>query len=125
GLGVVLVEEVLAAGLPALLIGPKGDLTNLCLTFPGLLASDFRPWIDEAQAKAAGQSPDEFATSQAELWTKGLLGWGFTSQNVQRLRETTDFTIYTPGSSSVVPVNIVGSLQAPTDQGDAEIVADE
>ena len=125
GLGVVLVEEVLAAGLPALLIDPKGDLTNLCLTFPGLLASDFRPWIDEAQAKAAGQSPDEFATSQAELWTKGLLGWGFTSQDVQRLRETTDFTIYTPGSSSGVPVNIVGSLQAPTDQGDAEIVADE
>ena len=54
GLGIVLIEEVLAAGLPALLIDPKGDLTNLCLTFPELAPADFRPWIDEAQAKAAG-----------------------------------------------------------------------
>ena len=58
GLGVVLIEEVLSAGLPTLLIDPKGDLTNLCLTFPALQPGDFRPWIDEAQANAAGQTPD-------------------------------------------------------------------
>jgi hypothetical protein len=125
GLGVVLIEEVLSAGLPTLLIDPKGDLTNLCLTFPGLQPTDFRPWIDEAQARAAGLSPDEFATQQSELWTKGLLGWGFTAQNVADLRATTDFTIYTPGSRSGVPVNIVGSLQVPADMSDAEIVGDE
>jgi hypothetical protein len=125
GLGVVLVEEVLSAGLPALLIDPKGDLTNLCLTFPSLQASDFRPWIDEAQARAADQTPDEFAQAQAELWSKGLLGWGLTTQHIQQLRAGTDFTIYTPGSKSGVPVNIVGSLQAPADRGDDEIVADE
>lgn len=125
GLGVVLLEEVLTSGLPTLVIDPKGDLTNLCLTFPGLQAADFRPWIDEAQASAAGESPDEFAASQAELWTKGLLGWGFTAQNIQQLRERTDFTIYTPGSQSGVPVNIVGSLEAPADTSDAEIVGDE
>ncbi len=125
GLGVVLIEEVLTAGLPALLIDPKGDLTNLCLTFPGLQPTDFRPWIDEAQAKAAGATPDEFAQQQSELWTKGLLGWGFTAQNVANLRATTDFTIYTPGSQSGVPVNIVGSLQVPEDISDAEVVGDE
>jgi hypothetical protein len=113
GLGVVLIEEVLSAGLPTLLIDPKGDLTNLCLTFPGLQPSDFRPWIDEAQANAADVSPDEFAQQQSELWTKGLLGWGLTTQNIANLRATTDFTIYTPGSQSGVPVNIVGSLQVP------------
>ena len=125
GLGVVLIEEVLSAGLPTLLIDPKGDLTNLCLTFPGLQPADFRPWIDEAQAKAADATPDEFAQQQAELWTKGLLGWGFTAQNIADLRATTDFTIYTPGSQSGVPVNIVGSLQVPDDMSDAEIVGDE
>ena len=57
GLGVVLIEEVLRGGLPALLIDPKGDLTNLCLTFPELAPAAFRPWIDEAQAKAAGTEP--------------------------------------------------------------------
>ena len=125
GLGVVLLEEVLTAGLPTLVIDPKGDLTNLCLTFPGLQATDFRPWIDAAQATAAGETPDQFAASQAELWTKGLLGWGFTAQNIQQLRDRTDFTIYTPGSQSGVPVNIVGSLDAPADVSDAEIVGDE
>jgi hypothetical protein len=125
GLGVVLVEEVLTSGLPTLLIDPKGDLTNLCLTFPGLQPADFRPWIDEAQADAAGVSPDEFAQQQAELWTKGLLGWGFTAQNIGALRDATDFTIYTPGSQAGVPVDIVGSLQVPGDMSDAEIVGDE
>ena len=125
GLGVVLIEEVLAAGLPALLIDPKGDLTNLCLTFPALQPADFRPWIDEAQATAAGLSPDDFAAQQADTWTKGLLGWGLTAQNITTLRSTTDFTIYTPGSQAGVPVNIVGSLQVPVDMGDAEVVGDE
>jgi hypothetical protein len=130
GLGVVLIEEVLAAGLPALLIDPKGDLTNLCLTFPGLSAAEFRPWIDPAQAEAAGTTPDAFAEQQAEIWAKGMLGWGYTARNIADLRATTDFTIYTPGSRSGVPVNIVGSLQVPVDAAgepvdDAEIIGDE
>jgi hypothetical protein len=125
GLGVVLIEEVLAAGLPALLIDPKGDLTNLCLTFPNLQPADFRPWIDEAQATAAGLSPADFAAQQAETWTKGLLGWGLTAQNIAALRAKTDFTVYTPGSQSGVPVNIVGSLQVPADMSDGEVVGDE
>ena len=124
GLGVVLIEEVLRAGLPALLIDPKGDLTNLCLTFPGLAPTDFRPWIDEAQAKAAGVSPDEFAAQQATTWTDGLAGWGLGGEQIGALRATTDFTIYTPGSQSGVPINIVGSLQVP-DTNDPEIVGDE
>ncbi len=125
GLGVVLIEEVLRAGLPALLIDPKGDLTNLCLTFPELRPADFRPWIDDAQAKAAGVSSDEFAVQQAELWTKGLAGWGIGPADIAALRASTDFTIYTPGSQSGVPINIVGSLQVPADTSDAEIVGDE
>ncbi len=124
GLGVVLIEEVLRAGLPALLIDPKGDLTNLCLTFPDLAPTDFRPWIDEAQAKAAGASPDDFAAQQATTWRDGLAGWNIGPEQIGALRATTDFTIYTPGSQSGVPVNIVGSLQVPA-TADPEIVGDE
>ena len=125
GLGVVLIEEVLRAGLPALLIDPKGDLTNLCLTFPELRPADFRPWIDDAQAKATGVSPDEFAAQQADEWTKGLAGWGIGASDIAALRASADFTIYTPGSQSGVPINIVGSLQVPADSSDAEVVGDE
>ena len=125
GLGVILIEEALRAGLPVLAIDPKGDLTNLCLTFPDLAPADFRPWIDEAQAKNAGQSPDDFAGSQAALWRDGLAGWGLGGTDIGALREQTDFTIYTPGSAAGTALNIVGSLQVPVDMGDAEAVADE
>ena len=124
GLGVVLIEEVLRAGLPALLIDPKGDLTNLVLTFPDLAPADFEPWVDPAQARATGQTEAEFAAAQAALWTDGLAGWGLSGADIGALRAGTDFTIYTPGSQAGVPLNIVGSLQAPTTD-DAEIVADE
>ena len=124
GLGVVLIEEVLRAGLPALLIDPKGDLTNLALTFPDLAPADFEPWVDPGQARAAGQEIAEFAAGQAELWAKGLAGWGLSGATIGELRAATDFTIYTPGSQSGVPLNIVGSLQAPATDA-AEVIADE
>jgi hypothetical protein len=125
GLGVVVIEEVLSAGMPALLIDPKGDLTNLCLTFPELRPQDFRPWIDEAQAKAASATPDEFAAQQAEAWASGLEAWGLGPGRIAELRGKADFTIYTPGSQSGVAINIVGSLQAPAGMDDAELVGDE
>lgn len=129
GLGVVLIEEVLSAGIPALLIDPKGDLTNLCLTFPDLAPTDFRPWIDEGQAKAARQTPDDFAAAQATAWRDGLAGWGYGPDQIRKLRDTCDFTIYTPGSQAGSAINIVGSLQVPdtslSDDGDAETIGDE
>ena len=124
GLGVVLIEEVLSAGVPALLIDPKGDLTNLCLTFPRLEPAEFMPWIDPAQAKAAGMTPDQLAAEQATAWREGLAGWGYGPEQVAALRAATDITIYTPGSKAGVPVNLVGSLQAPSTD-DEEILADE
>jgi len=129
GLGVVIIEEVLSAGLPALLIDPKGDLTNLCLTFPDLAPASFRPWIDEAQAKAAGQTPDEFAAAQATAWKDGLAGWNYGPEQIQKLRDTCDFTIYTPGSQAGEAINIVGSLQVPdtpeSGVADVETIGDE
>ncbi len=125
GLGVVLIEEALRAGLPVLAIDPKGDLTNLCLTFPDLAPADFRPWIDEAQAKNAGETPDDFAASQATMWSGGLAGWGLAGSDIGALRERTDFTIYTPGSDAGTALNIIGSLQVPADMSDGEAVADE
>jgi DNA helicase HerA-like ATPase len=124
GLGIVLIEEVLRSGIPALLIDPKGDLTNLCLSFPDLDAAAFRPWVDEGQAKAAGQSPDDFAAAQAETWREGLAGWGYGPEQIAALRDACDFTIYTPGSRAGVELNIVGSLEPP-DTDDEETVADE
>jgi len=125
GLGIVLIEEALQAGIPTLLIDPKGDLTNLCLTFPNLAPTDFEPWVNEGDAKKAGVTVPEFAAAQAKTWTEGLGGWGLGGPAIKTLRDSTTFTIYTPGSSGGVGLNIIGSLQAPPDMTDMEILGDE
>ncbi len=125
GLGIVLIEEALSAGVPTLLIDPKGDLTNLCLTFPALSPTDFQPWVNEGDAAKAGLGVPEFAAAQATSWTEGLASWGFGPDRIAALREKATFTIYTPGSNAGVGLNIIGSLQAPGAGADPEIVGDE
>src|SRR5574341_2033723 len=51
GLCLALLEEAAIDGIPALVVDPKGDLGNLLLTFPNLAPSDFRPWINEDDAR--------------------------------------------------------------------------
>src|SRR5712671_2206543 len=75
GLCLALIEEAAIDGIPAILIDPKGDLANLLLTFPGLRPEDFRPWINEDDARRKNLSPDDYARQQAELWQKGLAAW--------------------------------------------------
>ncbi|MFM2072402.1 MAG: hypothetical protein RLZZ623_2665 [Actinomycetota bacterium] len=125
GLGIVLIEEALRAGVPTLLIDPKGDLTNLCLQFPTLAPADFEPWVNEGDAAKAGQTVPEFAAAQAAAWSAGLGGWGLSGADIGALRDKVDFTIYTPGSASGVGIDIIGSLQAPADMSDAETIGDE
>jgi len=45
GLCIDLLEEATLDGVPSIIIDPKGDVTNLLLTFPDLLPEDFEPWI--------------------------------------------------------------------------------
>src|SRR5262249_35528161 len=75
GLCIGLLEEAVIDGIPAIAIDPKGDLSNLLLTFPNLQPADFRPWINEDDARNKGASPDAFAAEQAELWRSGLADW--------------------------------------------------
>src|SRR6187431_669196 len=46
GLCISLLEEAAIDSIPAIIIDPKGDLSNLLLTFPKLEPGDFEPWID-------------------------------------------------------------------------------
>src|SRR5437899_10641865 len=72
GLCLGLLEEAAIDGIPAIAIDPKGDLSNLMLTFPDLRPADFRPWINEDDARTKAVTPDEFAAQQAGLWRDGL-----------------------------------------------------
>ena len=113
GLCIDLLEEAAIDGIPALAIDPKGDLGNLLLTFPGLTPEEFRPWIDEDEARRNGKTPEEWAASQAETWRKGLESWGQSGDRIKRLRAAVDVAIYTPGAQSGLPLSIVKSFSAP------------
>ena len=120
GLCIALLEEAAIDNLPAIVIDPKGDLSNLLLTFPDLKPADFRPWIDEDEARRKSLEPDAFAAAEAERWAKGLGEWQQDGARIRRLRDAVDMVVYTPGSQAGVPVSVLKSFAAPS----AEVVDD-
>ena len=97
GLCLGLIEEAAIDGVPVIAIDPKGDLGNLLLTFPRLAPEDFRPWIDEDEARRAGLTPDAFAAQQAQTWRQGLAEWGQDGARIERLRKAAESRHLHPG----------------------------
>ena len=113
GLCITLLEEAALKGIPAIIIDPKGDLTNLLLHFPDLAPQDFQPWIDSDLARRTKQTPEQVASEAAEAWRKGLSEWGISSERILALKNAAQFAIFTPGSNSGIPVSVLSSLAAP------------
>jgi hypothetical protein len=113
GLGIGILEEAALDHIPVIALDPKGDMGNLLLTFPQLKPESFLPWINSRVATEKGQTPLEFATSQAALWKKGLGQWGQTAKRIAALRKNVDLAIYTPGSNAGLPVSVLQSFAAP------------
>ena len=114
GLCIDILEEAALDNIPAIIIDPKGDITNLLLTFPELKKENFSPWVDPDEANRKGMSIEEYAQQQAEMWKKGLSDWGQDEKRIKMLRDSTDFLIYTPGSEAGTPVSILHSFDAPS-----------
>ena len=113
GMAIVLLEEAALKGIPAILIDPKGDLTNELLHFPNLLPSDFAPWLDVDAVKRDGKTVAQAAEEAAASWKKGLSEWGIDTSRLEQLSKAVDYAIYTPGSNSAIPVSILSSLKVP------------
>ncbi|MBA3238270.1 MAG: ATP-binding protein [Parachlamydiaceae bacterium] len=113
GLCIALLEEAGLDQIPAIIIDPKGDVGNLLLTFPNLAPEDFRPWIDEQEARRKNLSPDEFAKEVAESWREGLASSGEDAKRIQTLLDSVEMVIYTPGNTAGVPISILNSFAAP------------
>ena len=113
GLGIGLIEEAAIDGLPVLAVDPKGDLSNILLTFPRQEKDEFAPWINPDEARLAGMTPDAFAEREATRWREGLAEWGQGPDRVARLRQAADLTVYTPGSRAARPLSILRTFQAP------------
>src|SRR5512137_2920086 len=113
GLCISLLEEAALDSIPAIAIDPKGDLTNLLLTFPDLRPEDFLPWVNEEDARKKGLSTEEYASKQADLWKNGLTSWGQSGERIRKLHQSADLVIYTPGSAAGIPVSILKSFAPP------------
>ena len=100
GLAIDLLEEALLAGIPALVIDPKGDMANLALTFPDLSPASFQPWVSASEAQSEGITVEALAEKTATMWKDGLAAQGMGPERIQQFKDAADVTIYTPGSSA-------------------------
>lgn len=115
GLGISLLEEAAIDEIPSIIIiDPKGDMTNLMLTFPNLNPEDFEPWIDDSEVSISGKSKKELSIDIANLWKKGIEKDFQNSSRIEKLKNSADFTIYTPASNSGVQISILSSFKAPS-----------
>ncbi len=111
GLGIGIIEEAAMDNIPSIVIDPKGDMGDLCLVDPTFSAAVFEPWVrDEAIAK--GEDPLVYAGETAEAWKMGLDSWGEDTSRVEKFAKVKK-TIYTPGSSAGVSINIMASMEVP------------
>jgi len=110
GLAVGLLEELVQAGVPLLLLDPKGDLTNLGLLFPECRPDQLAEWLE------AGQDAQELS---AHLQKERLLA-GIVPSQVAALRDRLDLRIFTPGSRAGRSIDLLGSFRRP----DLEVLQD-
>lgn len=106
GLTIAIIEEALLSGVHVLAIDTKGDLSNIALVFDDFNPHDFEPWTSRV-------SEDNSQVLAAE-WKRAIVQEG----NGDRIRPLAGIsrTIYTPGSSSGIPLNVLSSLTAPSSE---------
>ena len=113
GLCINLLEEAVLDNIPSIIIDPKGDITNLLLTFPDFREEDFVPWVNVDEARRAKMSVEDYAADTAHRWKEGLASWHVVPDRVRWLKYAARYSIYTPGSDAGLPVSILASLRAP------------
>lgn len=125
GLCLSLLEEAAIDAVPVIAIDPKGDIGNLLLTFPSLSAPALTPWVDPDQARRLNLSSEQFAQQEADRWLKGLSESDQPVERIAKLRQSACLSIYTPGSTSGIPLSMLKSFSPPADRDDPEILKDK
>ncbi|OCL81981.1 ATP-binding protein [Arcobacter porcinus] len=114
GLGITLLEEASIDEIPSIIIDPKGDMTNLLLNFPNLDAKDFEAWIDENEFLNSNLSKEEYAKNLSETYKNGITKDFQDLNRIKKLKDSSEFTIFTPGSNAGVQISILSSFKAPS-----------
>ncbi len=113
GLGISLMEEAALDQIPVIAIDPKGDLSNLALTFPRLTGTELLPWVNREEAAAQELSPEAYAEKQAALWSEQIQAWDQSPDRIRRLKDAAEVRIYTPGGAAGIPISLLRDFSAP------------
>ncbi len=114
GLGVGIIEEAAIDNIPSIIIDPKGDMGNLCLVDASFSSKAFEPWVAD-EAKAKEEDVPSYAKKISTMWKEGIESWGQSAERAAKL-EAVKKTIYTPGSSAGVAINVMSSLDMPPEE---------
>ena len=112
GLGVVLVEEALSAGVRRCSSTPRGTYQPAAHV-PGPGAGGLRALGRRVGARREGLTVAEYARRRPRRWARGWRRGASRPTASPRCVAAWTSTIYTPGSTAGVPLDIVGSLAAP------------
>lgn len=100
---------------------------NLLLNFPDFLPADFEPWVDPGEAERKGMAVGELAATAASKWQSGLERSGIDGDRMRQVRDGAEIRLITPGSTSGIPLDLVGDLSAPEAswEEESELLRDE
>lgn len=110
GLAIGLLEELVQAGVPLMLLDPKGDLANLGLLFPECRPDQLAEWLE----------PGRNAEELSQRLQRERLQSGIGPSQVAALRDRLELRIFTPGSRAGRSIDLLGSFRRP----EAEVLAD-
>ena len=113
GLGIGLIEEATLDGIPSIIIDPKGDMSNLLLSFPELKAADFEPWMDPSDAARKNLTIPELALETAQKWEAGIRLWGQDPSRIADFKNKAEFEIFTPGHTAGTSISVLNQFEAP------------
>ncbi|MBN1312764.1 MAG: ATP-binding protein [Anaerolineae bacterium] len=115
GLAIDILEEAAIDGIPQIIIDPKGDITNMLLAFPELSAETLTPWLMPQKREVDSASLHQHAEQAASEWQDNLNAWGITQSRIQAYRQSSKFSILTPGIDAGLQISVLSSFDAPGD----------
>ncbi len=113
GLCIGMLEEASRHDIPVIAIDPKGDIANLALSWPDLAPAKFGEWVDPSKLEGGRVSRAELGEKMSGIWRGGITGDGQTTDQIQELRQRTNVTVFTPGSSAGVQVSMLSRFDPP------------
>jgi Helicase HerA, central domain len=104
-----IIEEAALRGIPVLAIDPKGDISCLAVSSKDFM---FRPYSD-VEADSMKKPREEYAQELQALYSEKTKESGVTPERVAKFVDAVEVKIFTPKSSSGIPVSISPKLDAP------------